>query len=367
MMPKNMYQLFATDKDIYDLLESGKQKVTVSFLRKVSAQRGIFFSNHLDREEIIDRVSALPHDYKAVSELISHRESSSKREKTTSVTLEDEIPMDVIAEVVNKYATENSQTEDVSSSKKGASGYEMHVGYSEFDLSRTRLIQKQPKEASLEFTVKNGKTVIRMPANEKSRAISARLQGFIKEKIGKEIDAKEIDISGIGSAKRKTEFFLRLIRELQDYDLETVTNLKVAFSGSDEGHEDDLDADEQEEVEGTMMNLVESVALKGQNLQVSKEFDRLSADGYFITSITWHSKDSKPPYDLVKFDVSFENPQEGRGFRYNARYSARKQDGSYNVTFKAVENPEREQIFQKIEATAQMIIAQLLTDEQHEE
>lgn len=60
-MSEYLNQFFATDKDIFDLLASAKQKLTENVLREIARERGIFYSPNDSREALADALSLFPY------------------------------------------------------------------------------------------------------------------------------------------------------------------------------------------------------------------------------------------------------------------------------------------------------------------
>jgi hypothetical protein len=359
-MSDKFHQYFATDKEIYDLLMSGKQKLTETVLHELARDRGIFYSPKTSREGLVDHLALLTHDFHDVFGIIERRDHAKRGEKTTSVTLSTDLSIDEIKEVVQNYQAEVQKTEKVTSHQKGADGVVMNVEYDEYDYSRTRLIQRQRKDASIEFVSKNGVTTIRMPATEKAKAVVSNLRDKIESKKKAVIPAQEIELVGLTKAEDRTSFFTFLIANIPGYSLQTVTNLKVASGVSDQDEEAvDLDEDEDESAKQEMLAVVHSVAINGKNLVASEQYQQLRKGGFFITAITWRSKQLKEPHDMIQFDASFEDGPAGTGFKYGVRYASRLQNGDYGKNFKPVEDHAKPLLFELIEITARKVLADL--------
>ena len=58
----------------------------------------------------------------------------------------------------------------------GASGVAVDLKYVETDFSKTRLRQRQTKEARIEFNVMDGHTIVTLPATEKARGTAEALR-----------------------------------------------------------------------------------------------------------------------------------------------------------------------------------------------
>jgi len=142
-MSELLNQFYATDKDIFDLLASAKQKLTDGVLRELARQRGIFYSPQDTREDLVDALSLLPHSLNELLDLMDRRETSRRNEKTTSVTLDADIPIDELKAVVREYQDEVGTTEKVASHQKGTNALVMNVEY-----RRHRLLAHSPHSAT---------------------------------------------------------------------------------------------------------------------------------------------------------------------------------------------------------------------------
>ena len=92
--------LSANDNDIYDLLISGKQRLTASVLRELARDRGIFYSPEDSREELADKLSLLPHDFHDIASIVQKREPPHRREKTTFIRLNSQLSVDEMKDAV---------------------------------------------------------------------------------------------------------------------------------------------------------------------------------------------------------------------------------------------------------------------------
>ena len=62
-MAKNNLLYCATDKEIYDVLMSAKQRINPAVILELAKDRGIFYSSTDTRETLVHSLSLLPHDY----------------------------------------------------------------------------------------------------------------------------------------------------------------------------------------------------------------------------------------------------------------------------------------------------------------
>lgn len=357
-------QYFATDKDIHDLLYSAKQRITENVLHELSRDRGIFYSHKESRETLSNKISLLSHDYNDVIGIIERRDSSRRNERTTSITLNINLTPEEIKDAINEYR-QTTPNEVVTSFQKSTTEVNLNITYDEYDYSKTRLIQRQQKEASIEFLQKDGKTFIRIPATEKARVIVEDLKNKISSKKKQEIPSEEIELSALTQAEERTTFFMKLIRSLPNYNLLTVSKLRVATSTSTStsGADDEIDIEEDDNSDASseMLSIVKHIALSGENLMASPIYQDLKDRGYFITSITWRCKQTAEPYTVMQFEAGFEDRQQAKKFRYGITGALRHQNGAYTKTLRPVTASEKEGLFDVIEEAARSVLNELIT------
>jgi hypothetical protein len=361
-MSKTLHIRYATDSEIFDLLMSGRQRLTESVLHELAQDRGIFYSIKETRDDLVNKLSLLCHDYNDIQSIIHKREHSRRGEKTTSITFSADLTIDQIKHAVNAYASDVNETETINSHKKGNDEFVMQVNYDDYDYSKTRLIQRHPQDATILFKKLDGRVLVQLPATEKSKDIVQAIQEKIALKNERPIETFSISLSDLNKAEDRTAFFTSLISEMDEFTPETVSNLRIASSTIPQNGEDvdDLDQDEIEDAQKEMLGVVHSVALNGDNLMTSPVYQQLKQRGFFITSITWKTKLKKDPYTKYQIYVGFENGQEGTGFRYAIRAAWAFKSGSYRKSPRHVEDKEKAHLFGVIEDTAQSVLQKLL-------
>jgi len=360
-MIKHTPQYCASDKEIFDALMSAKQKINEKVLLELAKDRGIFFSSKDSREDLISTISLLPHDYHGLNTLLEQREHSGRQEKLTSVIFPEALTMEEIKEVLKEYTSESPADERVTHHAKGNDQIVVNIKYSEIDYGKTRLIQRTPKEAGIEFHIEKDKTIIRMPANDRIKGVFAKLKDKLDTKRKKEISAIRIEISEFESPALRTEFFTSLISDLKGFSLKNVTSVKVERLKQEfEEGELDLDDDQDtEEAKQEALALVKKVALKGETLLASEEYQSLSKKGFFITSIIWRSMLTKAPCPMIEFEAAFEEPVLGKGFKYFVRGGYNVVDKQYTKTIRPVDAEEKDKYLSIIEDTAAKTIKEL--------
>jgi hypothetical protein len=360
-MINNTLQYCATDKEIHDALMSAKQKISEKILLELAKDRGIFFSPKDTREDLISAISLMPHDYHDLNTLLEQREHQGRQEKLTSVTLPEALTVEEIKEVLKEYTAESPPDEKVTHHAKGNDQVVATVKYSDIDYGKTRLIQRTPKEAGIEFHIENNKTVIRMPANDRIKGVFGKLKDKLDAKRKTEIQAIRIEIGEFESPALRTEFFTTLISDLKGFSLKNVTSVKVERlkQEPEEGELQLEDDQESEEAKQEALALVKKVALKGETLLASEEYQSLAKKGFFITSIIWRSMLATHPYPMIEFEAAFEEPMAGKGFKYFVRGAYNVVDKQLTKTIRPVDTEDKEKYLSKIEDTAADAIKEL--------
>ena len=219
-------------------------------------------------------------------------------------------------------AEAEAEGEKVSFNNVGTNDFSMDLKYDEVDLSRTRLRQRQHREAALEFKVRNGETVLIYPSNEKVTLVIETLIERARAAKQSPIPVEEVDLSFIKDYDLRTKFFQELMKSVPGFALQDVTQVQVDRKHQDEtDNTDEADdtEDEKKAVEEEIKGIVKDIALRGTSLHTSDEYRRLREQGYFLTSLQWSARRKNSPFEIVQFDAGFDDPFAGVGYRYGVR------------------------------------------------
>lgn len=365
-MSEFLDHLSANDNDIYDLLISGKQRLTESVLREFARDRGIFCSPDEGREELADYLSALPHSFHDVAAIVQKREPGHRREKSTFTRLNVIVPIEELKTAAAEYAAAVTGKENVVFRPTANGGFIVSVGYDEFNRSRARLLQREHQEADIEFLVEDGRTVVRFPATDKAKKIAAALKDNIERRRKAIIEEESIELTSLTTPEQRSKFFTRLISTLSKFRLRNVMSLKVSSHLSEDGEEDEaldlVDEDEAEAGAEMFAAVVHSMQLSGQNLVQSQEYKDLTSRGFYITAISWRSEAEGNPPDIVQFDAGFQDRKRGTGFKYSIQGAFRAHKGAHRKTMVHVEGIEKAKLLALIESTARQVLSDLVEE-----
>jgi hypothetical protein len=320
----------ATDKEVFDALASSRQHFSESTLLAMAKKRGIFYSAQTDRMQLCEDVSLLTFGFHDVAQLQAEFEKSSHGEKKTFMRINTALTLDELRTIAKQFEKDAEEEGDkVSSHNVGLQGFAINVKYEEVDFSKTRLRQRQKREAHLEFKVGEDYTVITLPSNEKARQVAQSLIERASKEKKQQVAVEEVDLSWITDYELRTKFFQDLIRKVPGFALEDVTDVKVDF-GDASPADDDLLEDTKAKVEKELQGVVKAMALRGKSLLLSEEYKRLKSKGFFITSIQWSGRRIAGPNEIVEFDAGFDNPAAGVGYRYGVRtWITRRENNEY--------------------------------------
>ena len=351
----------ATDKELFDVLMSSKQQFNENTMLALGRSRGIFLSDNDDRVALADKLSLMVFGSHEIRAIQAEFEKAGRGEKTTSFRLNTELSIGEIKQIADEYKEAVGDEEKVITYGVGSNICAVDLKYTETDFSKTRLRQRQSKEAHLEFKVEKGHTIVTLPATEKARTAAVALSERLYAKKQMNIDLEKVDLSNIDDANLRTAFFTRLISRLPSCKLQNVTRVKVdlASKTDDDLNGEDTEDGSNEEASQQMLCVVRAVALDGQSLLSSSEYQTLHKNGFFITSITWSSKRTESPYQIVEFDAGFDDPALGTGFKYSVRGWATQRDGEYTKSFKPIPPDDKKMFLGLIENTAMEVLREV--------
>ena len=345
----------ATDKDIFDLLISSKQRLTEKNLSEMFIGRGLIMSRETDRFALCETISQMPHDRKSLLYMIEMREAASRLEKRAFTELAIALTSSEIDAAVNAYSRAPGIADKITVQWRRAKGAFFNVEYDETDYSKTRLMQTQKRDAGIEITSENGITTIRMPSTDKADDIVAGIVTEIEKIKLQKVEQGNISLSGM-SAQARTEFFIRLIRGIPGYRLISVVSMKVASELPVDELTADLDIETDGDVGQEFLSKVNKVAMSGHNLLQTEEYQTLLRNGFFLTAVSWRAEQIERPNDVLQFDISFKNGSEGTGYRFNAKIAKRLvRTAEITSTFLPIAENRRPAIWNLIESASKEI------------
>lgn len=366
-MRNSKSQIFATDKEIFDLLMSGKQKLTEATLREYARDRGIYFPQKLSREELSKRISTLPCSYNDLVTLIEKRDLSHRTKKQRSIHIHGDLSQDDLSKALKLVESSITEDESLNHVKIGDGKIKANIKYNEYDYSRTRLIQKREVDDSIEFSKTEEGYIVRFPANEKSEEIINRVIQKAKHENDNKIEPREISLANILESDKRNSFFKLLMTKMENYDLEDVVKVRVNTNMQYSGN--DLEDDDDDDAEGSaqrMLHEIKTASLSGNRLMESPTYQNLQKSGYYITLLAWIAKRRTHPYHKVQFHAEFRETEDCRSFAYSFKYAPWNDSRSdNNKTLQNIAETElKDELSICIESTAEKAISMIVSSDE---
>ncbi|TMP70465.1 hypothetical protein CWB76_10840 [Pseudoalteromonas sp. S1609] len=345
-----------SDKAMFDAIN--QSKVTNPELKSLFLSRGIIASPSTKRETLASYFSTFTHgyyDYKRLSDILG---KNTRKEKNTSTTItkvldsEDiEAAIELLVKDVNSFGAECSVeklNEDDS--------YNIKVIYQDYNYNNSEFKQVTTKEANILIEQNDEGVVIRHPQNKTVDEWKALLIDKIGLEVGEELPTDNVNLSTITDHHKITDFFQKLIHDIEGYVLKDVTDVFVYHPKNDE---DDNQDDSSSVALGTHIT---KASLKGQNVLKSDVLVTFYSDGFYLSKVIWRAKaEGTVDEDIYEFEVQFSNPEGKDEFSYLAKgYYGYVSDGKHSKTRKALTSMQERKINRAIEEAAHRALSSIL-------
>lgn len=361
----------ASDREIYDFLQSSKQRITPSVMLELLKDRGIFLSTSESRSYLAETLATIPNDSYTLESYKTHGQTSSRSEKVTYYHITKEISEKEVYDALSRIR-DHSQSGSFSLSKHD-NNFSLKVEYSEWDHGKNALNQRRIRESEIEILKHTKGYEIRMPFSDKTQEIAKEIFDELKLTQGPNSDITQIDLRGVKDPSLKIQFFIDLIKSIPNYRQLDVTRVRIEADPSsapepspDPSMEIDLEAEierAEDEVRSAIMTSVQRVSIKGTGLLSSDVFRQLKEKGFFIASVVWIVKE-KGTGSEIELEAGFEDPINGTNFFYNIRgYKplSPRNPGELIKHMKAMPQADKDALFPIIEATALKIKGNITT------
>ncbi len=337
-----MAMYFADNKDVRDLLETSKQKLTLDVLRAFLLRRGMIVSDDATKADLFDQISMWTLDLEDLNWLLDRTARADRAERYTSATVVGNFTAEDVRKALEKLKKgEIGPLFDSITVTKSAGGpFLASATYSELDPAKTRLRQKRTRDGSIRLEIGHQGVSVRHEANEKmSAAVDELIKAMAAEK-EEAVAARKIELSHLPSAESRTAFFLTLIGGVKGMKLSDVSKVQVersehfgmdsndvdtALDSEEDGDEDgdgpDAENDQEDLNEADLDlvgNQVRGAILRGVSLLTSPEFQMMKKH-FFLYGMEWTGEEDFEKGKIVQFEAAFENPQACIGFRYKVK------------------------------------------------
>ena len=346
---------YADDKDIHDILSS--PKISTKCLLAQARQRGIFLSEESPREEIVHYMSKLPFSRPQLQAVMEEVTREDREEKLTTCKVSTGAQLDEVQAAIEKVkeARGEQMREDyvVTQNKEGR--LQVKITYSEPDFQKARLIQRREREAVVEIGKGKDGIEVRHTQNERTDAILTSILAALAPPDVKEKPSRQtIELSGIKNHEHRTQFFINLIGGMEGFQLREVRDLKTDRLAEEPKEGDEAKDEDQAKADSDQLKaMVRRVALTGENILVSPQYQQLAKDGFFISRVLWTSIETTGKGRVFEFEAEFKDAQNAANFAYQVRgVYTRDGDGEISKTRTELADTEKNQLKDCLEAAA---------------
>ncbi len=327
---------YADDKDVHDILSS--PKLSTKALIALCRERGIFLSEEAPREELVHYASKLPFSWTQIQQVMGAVQREDKEEKITTCKIAVEATVDEVRQAIEQVRDirKEPRSEQYSITQGRDGKIKIKVNYTEPDFQRARLIQRRQKGDQYE---------VRHSQNERTDEIITQIIEELTPANSEQKPVRRtIDLSGVKNHEHRTQFFVNLIGEMEGFQLREVRDLKVDHLENDPAAPGVSEEDEaKEKIEREQLrSLVRKVALSGDNILISPQYQHLAKDGFFISKAVWTSVETLGAGRLFEFEAEFRDAANATKFAYQIRgvYN-RNQDGEIEKTKSELSEAEK--------------------------
>lgn len=347
---------YVSDKNILDALNQAK--VDNETVRGMFERRNIICSKKTSREDLAKYFSTLTHDFLDHQDIAGRLGAISRRNRTTTVDIEDSFSSDQIDKATQKLS-EHFRTEgDVIHITKNSTSTLINIKYTEVDYKQSEFRQLQHKDGEIELIKQGNGYVLR---STQSDHVNVVRDEFIR-KLGLEASITpstfRISLYEFPSPKIRSKFFHDLMTNLPGYVRRDVTDVYVHKAGSNKIAEDSKDLDDPDDGD------VQRVFLRGSAITRSKLLDDLLKDEkYYIFRVVWLAVETMGKGYGFAIEVLFHNPIDCDGFTYHLRgVHVLDENGKLTKHRRIPTKDESDAIAKVVETGARQNIAKIRTE-----
>lgn len=370
--------LVVSDREVVDMLESQKQRVSNSKMLAYLRQRGIICSDNDSRETLVEYIASLNIDWHLIEDILSLAQSTENQQKVTAQTIKIQDK-----EVLNTTLTELAKIYNHKGFIVNETKNSFDIDYSNeiIEKNNTRLIQRKSKDEKINIKVNGDEITIINTVGDGTEPVMQRLIHELEKNTKSTIEKRIIDFSKIYNNGIINNFFLKLIELNSNYIRDDVIRIKFNKFNSNETEEiiieDDLEIiDEltigEDIIDEDKISIfkpksqgklgdIKSALLSGSSLLTSDFFMKFTDQGYFISHIRWRVREKNQEPRTYEFSASFDQPDLRKAFIFEANkyYKYDKSTGSAQKTHQKWKGNEKNQMELKLHKIALSLYDQI--------
>ncbi|NDX18363.1 hypothetical protein [Acinetobacter baumannii] len=322
--------LVVSDRDIIDLLESQKHKISREKLILFLQERGIFCSSSTERNELHQFIATLNIDWFLIEDILSLAASQEDNQKVTASNFEikDSTHLDKTLDNLKQQLSHKDFV--VEKLKNG--GFEIQYKTEKIERNNARLIQRTSKDEKISIKIDGNNISMVSTVGEGTDQVREIFFEELGKNCKQEITPVNIDFSSIISSDIINNYFLDLIKiDESKYTVVDVIKLKLNRFNSNKEKEIDLentdvyDIDDQTPSPFSASTVepdkedIKSALISGSSLLTSQVFKSFSDKGYFISGITWLVMEKSGEKRKIEYSASFSDPDKRNNFFYESK------------------------------------------------
>lgn len=360
-LPKPLF--FATDADIYDLLEPAAKRFSKKSLLELALRRGIILSPSDERSEIIQFISMLPFSHAQLEEICKKTETAGRTQRTTSVRVTKAIKEEKVQDAISLLKQSRSNKDEQLSVVRKEDHFEITVEYAEFDHRKSALRQRSVNQISIQVeSSDDGELTVRHTANQKGQEIAKVLLAKLENEANTPVPTAPISLAGIVDRNLRTLFWVKLIRETNGLAPISVTKVGVSremtsslFDNASDEDEEESDGDIEDLESQVVTGLINRAVFEGEDVLESTEF-KSTESSFFVYKASWLAQGATG--DRYEIDAEFKSPASASQFEYTFRSVFRKKEsGGHYKTAERLLPAEQRKLNRILEDSAHSIVA----------
>ena len=248
--------------------------------------------------------------------------------------------------------TDINNTTDIRIVKTGTK-ISLKIDYTIFDFSKNFFNGQENLSTEIVISQEASGTYFIESTNDKHiDRWQRKIIGLVEENSTKgKFKETEISLYGIKDQEKRLKFYDDLMRDLPDFEYETVVDVYL----SRQLNNDELESDKEDPPEEDVNRYIKKASFKGSKLLDSATILNMLSEHYHIYKIIWQSKKLTGSQDLYQFEVRFNIPEDCTDFAYSVH--GKYENGSTKITLLAFE--ETKEITKKIFHKAKSLMEDL--------
>lgn len=274
------------DEEMFEMLSQSPPFGDLKLRKHFRKTRGVFLSKHIDEEGLARFYSKLGFSWNQFKDLSVYLDSDEAGEKKASLKISETVDKEIIINAIEELQAARKTEESYRVTNKSES-ISLNANYIKKNFSKSKSLQRENRSFGMEITTKDGYIEIEYDLEDRCVRIANELYKKIQSKAKRDLQQIEIVFLGANRGELQTDFFLKLLSGIDGLSRLSVCDVRVNLTTSKNSDAEDTEDDNTEKLKG----LVQSAALKGEDVTSSKMFQQLLKDGYYISGITWYVKE----------------------------------------------------------------------------